>query len=242
MTALVTGGSRGIGAATCRLFGRLGARVAVAYNRDRVAAEAVAAAAGPDSFAAQADLRRTAEAARIVEESTRRMGRLDVLVANQGIWKHAPIESMSEDAWRETIDVNLTASYALCSAAARQMIPQRSGAIVLIASTSGQRGEPFYSHYSASKGGILSLTMSLADELAPHGIRVNAVAPGWVVTDMTRETLEGPEGPAILARIPGKRAGQPEEIADAVAFLASPLASYVYGEILCVNGGAVMAG
>jgi 3-oxoacyl-[acyl-carrier protein] reductase len=122
------------------------------------------------------------------------------------------------------------------------MIPRRSGAIVIIASTSGQRGEAHYSHYSASKGALISFTKSLAAELAPHGIRVNGVAPGWVMTDMTRDVLEGPEAADAVRPIPLGRAGRPEEIAGPVAFLASDLASYVYGEILSVNGGAVMVG
>jgi 3-oxoacyl-[acyl-carrier protein] reductase len=116
------------------------------------------------------------------------------------------------------------------------------GAIVLIASTAGQRGEAEHAHYAASKGGILALTKSLAAELAPHGIRVNCVAPGWVVTDMTRDVLDGPEGPPALAKIPVGRAATPEEIAGPVAFLASEASRYIYGEILAVNGGAVMTG
>ncbi|HSF03317.1 MAG TPA: SDR family oxidoreductase, partial [Solirubrobacterales bacterium] len=129
----------------------------------------------------------------------------------------------------------------VCHHAARVMMPQRRGAIVLIASTSGQRGEAHYAHYSASKGALLSFTRSLAAELAPHGIRVNAVAPGWVMTDMSRAALEAEVGPRSFESIPLGRAAQPEEIAGPVAFLASDLASYLYGEILCVNGGAVMA-
>jgi 3-oxoacyl-[acyl-carrier protein] reductase len=122
------------------------------------------------------------------------------------------------------------------------MIPRRRGSLILIASTSGQRGEAHYSHYSATKGALISFTKSLASELAPHGLRVNAVAPGWVLTDMSREALSGPEGREALRPIPLGRAGLPEEIAGPVAFLASDLASYLYGEVLCVNGGAVMAG
>jgi len=160
---------------------------------------------------------------------------------NHGIWKRASIHEMTPAQWDETIRVNLGGAYAVCHHASRQMIPRRSGAIVLMASTSGQRGEAHYSHYSASKGGLIALTKSLAAELAPHGIRVNGVAPGWVMTDMTREALEGPAGAPALTAIPLGRVGTPDEIAGPVAFLVSGLSSYLYGEILCVNGGAVMA-
>jgi 3-oxoacyl-[acyl-carrier protein] reductase len=147
---------------------------------------------------------------------------------------------MSAEQWEETLRVNLGGAWAVCREAARVMIPRRSGVIVTIASTSGQRGEPHYSHYAASKGALIALTRSLAAELAPHGIRVNGVAPGWVLTDMTRTALEGPEAADALSKIPRGRAGTPEEIAGPVAFLASDLASYLYGEVLAVNGGAVM--
>jgi 3-oxoacyl-[acyl-carrier protein] reductase len=149
---------------------------------------------------------------------------------------------MTPEEWEETIRVNLGGAYAVCHHASRYMIPRRSGTIVLVSSTSGQRGEAHYSHYSATKGAILSFTQSLARELAPHGIRVNGVAPGWVLTDMTRGALAGPEGAEAVRPIPLQRAGTPEEIAGPVAFLASDLASFLYGEILSVNGGAVMVG
>jgi 3-oxoacyl-[acyl-carrier protein] reductase len=240
--ALVTGGSRGIGRAVCVLFGRLGARVAIGYQRDDAAAAEAVRETGGDAFALRADLAREDEARRLVDESVRRLGALDVVVVNHGIWKHAPIDTMTGAQWAETQQVNLAGAWAVCQQAARHMIPRRSGALVLVASTAGQRGEAEYAHYAASKGGMLALTKSLAAELAPHGIRVNCVAPGWVVTDMTREALNAPGAAASLARIPLGRAGTPEEIAGPVAFLASDLASYMYGEILCVNGGAVMAG
>jgi 3-oxoacyl-[acyl-carrier protein] reductase len=243
--ALVTGGSRGIGRAICVLFGKLGARVAVNYVRDEAAArETVDAvlASGALAFAAQADVSRSQDAARLVETTASRFGGVDVLVVNHGIWKRASIDAMTPEQWDETLRVNLGGSYAICHHAARHMIPRRSGAIITIASTSGQRGEAHYSHYSASKGALLSFTKSLAAELAPHGIRVNGVAPGWVLTDMSREALEGPGAEEAVRPIPLKRPGRPEEIAGPVAFLASDLASYMYGEILCVNGGAVMTG
>jgi 3-oxoacyl-[acyl-carrier protein] reductase len=243
-TALVTGGGRGIGRAISLLFGRLGAQVAVNYRNDRAAAEATAAAiqaGGGKAVALAADLSQPEEAERLVAEMLTHLGRLDILVANQGIWKRAPLPDMTPEQWEETVRVNLGGTYAVCRHAARHMIPRRSGVMVLIASTSGQRGEAHYTHYSATKGAILAFTKSLALELAPHGIRVNGVAPGWVVTDMTRAVLEGPEGAEAVRPIPRQKAGEPEEIAGPVAFLASDLSSYLYGEILCVNGGAVMA-
>jgi len=242
-TALVTGGGRGIGRAVSLLFGRLGAEVALSYRGDRASAEATAAeinAGGARAVALAADLARPEEAEGLVAETLSRLGRLDVLVANHGIWKRASLPDMTPEDWDETLRTNLGGVYAVCRHAARHMIPRRAGTMVLVASTSGQRGEAHYSHYSATKGAILAFTKSLALELAPHGIRVNAVAPGWVLTDMTRAALEGPEGPDALRFIPRRRAGTPEEIAGPVAFLASDLASYLYGEILCVNGGSVI--
>ena len=122
------------------------------------------------------------------------------------------------------------------------MIPRGTGTIVLVASTAGQRGEPFHSHYAAAKGGVIALTRSLGSELGPRGIRVNCVSPGWVLTDMSREAIEGAAGAAILRAIPLGRPGRPEEIAGPIAFLASDLAVYMHGQVLEVNGGAVMVG
>jgi 3-oxoacyl-[acyl-carrier protein] reductase len=243
-TVLVSGGGRGIGRAISLLFARLGARVAVNYHADEKAArETVKAivALGTRAVAIRADLARPEEADRLVAEAETALGPVDVVVANHGIWKRAPLETMTPEEWDETIRTNLGGAYALARAAARSMIPRRAGCIVAIASTAGQRGEPAYSHYAASKGALLAFTKSLAAELGPHGIRVNTVAPGWVATDMTREALAAPEAAADLRKIPLGRAGLPEEIAGPVAFLASDLASYVYGEVLAVNGGAVMA-
>src|SRR5258706_310461 len=134
--------------------------------------------------------------------------------------------------------VNLGGAYAVCHHAARAMIPRRRGAIVTIASTAGQRGEPYHAHYAASKGALLAFTKSLAAELAPHGIRVNCVSPGWVLTDMSRGALQGPGAADAVAAIPLGRPGTPDEIAGPVAFLASDLASYLYAQGLSVNGGA----
>jgi 3-oxoacyl-[acyl-carrier protein] reductase len=242
--ALVTGGGRGIGRAISVMLARVGAKVAVNYRTNEAAAtETVEAirAAGGTAVALPGDVSRAEDAGRLVTETEARLGPLDVLVVNHGIWRRAPIETMSPDQWDETLGVNLRGAYAICHQASRVMIPRRRGAIVTIASTAGQRGEPFYAHYAASKGAILAFTKSLAAELAVHGIRVNAVSPGWVLTDMTRDTFSGPEAAEALAAIPLGRPGTPEEIAGPVVFLASDLASYLYGEVLSVNGGAVMA-
>ena len=242
--ALVTGGGRGIGRAISVMLARVGAKVAVNYRTNEAAAtETVEAirAAGGTAVALPGDVSRAEDAGRLVTENEARLGPLDVLVVNHGIWRRAPIETMSPDQWDETLAVNLRGAYAICHQASRVMIPRRRGAIVTIASTAGQRGEPFYAHYAASKGAILAFTKSLAAELAVHGIRVNAVSPGWVLTDMTRDTFSGPEAAEALAAIPLGRPGTPEEIAGPVVFLASDLASYLYGEVLSVNGGAVMA-
>ena len=163
-------------------------------------------------------------------------------MVNHGIWKRAPIDEMTPEQWDETLRVNLGGAYAVCHHAARHMIPRRSGAIVTIASTSGQRGEAYYSHYAASKGAIIALTKSLAAELAPHGIRVNGVAPGWVLTDMTRGRARRargrrgrwPRSPSVAPALPRRSRGP---------WPSSPRTwpSYLFGEILCVNGGAVMA-
>ncbi|MET0552574.1 MAG: 3-oxoacyl-ACP reductase FabG [Vicinamibacteria bacterium] len=240
---LVTGGSRGIGRAAVLAFADAGARVAIHYARDAHAAEATAAEAralGAEAFTLAADLHAAAPARALVDAAAERLGGLDAVVVNHGIWKPAPLTDMTDAQWDETLAVNLTSAWAVCQQAARHLVPRRRGAIVTIASTAGQRGEAGYAHYAASKGGLIALTRSLAAELAPAGVRVNGVAPGWVATDMTREALAAPEAIPSVARIPRGRPGTPEEIAAAVVFLASDRASYLYGEVLSVNGGAVM--
>lgn len=242
--ALVTGGGRGIGRAVSTMLARVGAKVAVNYRANEAAAnETVDAirASGGTAVALPGDLSRPEDAGRLVTETEARLGPLEVLIVNHGVWLRAPIETMTADQWEETLRVNLRGAYAICHHAARVMIPRGRGAIVTIASTAGQRGEPYYAHYAASKGALLAFTKSLAAELAVHGIRVNAVSPGWVLTDMTRSTFTGPGAAEALAAIPLGRPGTPEEIAGPVVFLASDLASYLYGEVLSVNGGAVMA-
>ncbi len=245
--AIVTGASRGIGAATAVLFAKAGIRaVVINYIRDRVAAQQVAAECesfGAEAFPIRADVSRVAAVDRMIEKTVGRFGRLDILVANAGIWKEAPIEKMTETEWDETIDINLKSIYACCHSAARVMIPKRRGTIILVSSTAGQRGEPFHSHYAASKGAIISMTKSLAAELGSRGITVNCVAPGWVATDMTIDALNDPkERRKIRELIPLGRVATPEEIAGPILFLASDLASHVNGEVLNVNGGSVLCG
>lgn len=245
--ALITGGSRGIGAAAAIKFAQAGVRgLVINYNRDRNAAQRVAASCeklGAETILIRADVSRVAAVEKMIDTTVARFGSLDILVANAGIWKEAAIEKMTEGEWDETIDLNLKSIYACCHAAARVMLPRRRGTLILISSTAGQRGEPFHSHYAATKGAIISMTKSLAAELGPRGITVNCVAPGWVATDMTAEALiNKTERRKIRELIPLGRVATPDEIAGPILFLASDLASHVNGEVLNVNGGSVLCG
>jgi 3-oxoacyl-[acyl-carrier protein] reductase len=166
------------------------------YNRDRDAAQQIADECeklGARSIPLRADVSRVAAVDRMVQTTVGRFGSVDILVANAGIWKEAPIETMTEREWDETIDVNLKSIYACCRAAARVMTKGRRGTMILVSSTAGQRGEPFHSHYAATKGAIIAMTKSLAAELGPRGVTVNCVAPGWVATDMTEDALNDPK-------------------------------------------------
>jgi 3-oxoacyl-[acyl-carrier protein] reductase len=244
-TALITGGSRGIGRATAIMLAQAGCDVAISFvAREHAAREAEQAARqyGVNTMMVRADLADRRQTEQMIEAVVQQLGRLDILVNNGGIWKEAAIDTMSEIQLREMVDINLNGTFYAISAAVPQMKKQRTGNIINISSTAGQRGEAFHSHYAATKGAIISLTKSLAPELAPHNIRVNCVAPGWVATDMTTESLAAPDADKILSLIPLGRVGTPEEIAGAVLFLASDLSSFVTGEILNVNGGAVLCG
>jgi len=244
-TALVTGGSRGIGKACAMLLARAGARVAVNYRVETPSAELVVQRireAGGAAFTLAADVAVREDAEMLVDETVDRFGGLDILVNNAGIWKGSPIDEMSDGEWQEMITVNLTGTFNVIRAAVPHMKRSGSGRIINISSTAGQRGESLHSHYAATKGAVISLTKSLAVELAPSGILTNCVAPGWVDTDMARDALQGADGDAVRASIPLGRVGRAEEIAGAVLFLASDLATFVNGEILNVNGGAVLCG
>jgi 3-oxoacyl-[acyl-carrier protein] reductase len=249
--ALITGGSRGIGAATVRLFTRAGANVVFSYQRSGMQAKALAKECGQENCRAVAINLDSPDAARLlVAEAARQFGRIDILVANHGVWpaEDIPVENMTEEHWRSTISINLDAVFGLVKYAVAQMKVQprtgsAAGHIVLISSTSGQRGEAYHCDYSASKGALISLTKSLSSELASAGIYVNCVAPGWVDTDMSRPALDDPKAsPQILGKIPLGRVGTPEEIAAPVLFLCTEYAGFITGEIFNVNGGAVLVG
>lgn len=242
---LITGGSRGIGAATAILFAKAGSHVIINYRADEKAANDVRKKCeqyGVKATLAKADIANRSEVETMVDNAISEFGRIDVLVCNAGIWEHNPIDAMDEARLRRTLDVNILGTFYPTMAVVPHMKKQRSGNIILVSSTAGQRGEAFHSPYAASKGAIISLTKSLAPELIEHNIRVNCVAPGWVDTDMSHESLTGPDRDDILSKIPMGRAGTAEELAGPILFLASDLATFITGEILNVNGGAVLCG
>lgn len=252
--ALITGGSRGIGAEIVRMFAKAGARVAFSYRQAAARAEALVQECGADRCEAiEQELNTPADGRALVAAAVKAFGRLDILVVNHGVWPagDVSIAQMPEEQWRNTVGVNLDSVFGLVQAAVGQMEKQgapagvglTTGHIVLISSTAGQRGEAFHSDYAVTKGALISLTKSLSSELAGRGIRVNCVAPGWVTTEMSAAALGDPElGQKIIAGIPVGRPGTPQEIAGPVLFLCSPLAGFISGEVLNVNGGAVLVG
>jgi 3-oxoacyl-[acyl-carrier protein] reductase len=246
--ALVTGGSRGIGAACCRLFAKAGATVMVQYLASAARAKQVLEEIEKISSRPQrphrkvhCDVTDRDQIEELFGFVRREWGGLDVLVNNAGVWIHDPLVDLDKTKLEATLAVNVVGPF-LC---ARQAVPllreSHDGSIINISSTAGQRGEAFYSPYAASKGAMISATKSWSTELAPE-IRVNAVAPGWVDTDMTAEALAGEGRQKALAAIPLQRIATAEDIAGAVLFLASPLARHITGEILNVNGGSVLIG
>ncbi|MFQ5747548.1 MAG: SDR family NAD(P)-dependent oxidoreductase [Gemmatimonadota bacterium] len=247
--AVVTGGSRGIGRATAVGLAAAGASVGIAYRRDEEAARSALEAmreAGvyPEArfWSYAGDLSRADAAAGLFDSVDREFGGLDVFVGNAGVWNEGstPIDALEEDAWRAMLDANLTSAYRTTRAAVARM--GEGGCIVLLSSTAGQRGEAGHSAYAASKGAIISFVKSLAVELGPRGIRVNAVAPGWVDTDMSASVLRRGSLEAVLREIPLGRVATAEDVAGPILFLASDLASQITGEILNVNGGSVRCG
>ncbi len=276
--ALITGGSRGIGAAAVREFVAAGAKVVFNYQSAQAQADALVRDLGEaDCRAVKSDLSTTEAARQLVAATVAAFGRLDILVANHGIWPpaDAPIDQMSDEQWHKTIAVNLDSVFALVKHSVGQMKKQSAlsakpsanaeknekkneqkkndqkntaalpaaGHIVLISSTSAQRGEAFHCDYSATKGALISMVKGLSSELAPDRIYVNAVAPGWVDTEMSAPALnDPPTRDKIFGSIPLGRVGTPEEIAGPILFLCTKYAGFITGEIFNVNGGAVLVG
>ncbi len=243
--ALVTGGSRGIGAATVRLLAHAGANVVVGYHKRARDAEAVvenARSTGVRAVAVAADVATKDGADDLVKAVIDEFGSLDLFVANAGIWPvdDIPFIRMTDEHWRRTITANLDSVFFSTRAAARAM--SDGGSIVLLSSTAGQRGEAYHADYAGTKGAIISLTKSLAVELASRDINVNCVAPGWVDTEMAKEAIAATGIHRIASGIPLGRIASPDDIAGPIVFLCSPLARHITGEVLNVNGGSVLCG
>jgi 3-oxoacyl-[acyl-carrier protein] reductase len=242
---LVSGGSRGIGAAIAKMMAKAGATVALTYGTRRQDALRTAheiARRGSECLIVGADVSRSKDVNRAVKTVLNHFGKIDVLVNNAGIWKRGIMGKMTEKQWDETLDVNLKGTFLLCNAVVPVMKKQKGGKIINIASTAGQRGEPFYSHYAASKGGIIAFTKAIAAELAPSGIIVNCVSPGWVDTDMSSHVLSDRRKRSEINKlIPRGRVANPDEIAGPVVFLASDLANHLVGSVVSVNGGSVLS-
>lgn len=244
-TAIVTGASRGIGRATAIRFAEAGANVVVNYYQHEDNALDVVRECrsfGAKAIAVQADVSKPDEADRLNEAALTEFGGLDIVVANAGIWVGDPVEEMSEDVWDRVIDANLKGTWTVCRAAVPHFKSNGGGSIVIVSSTAGQRGEAGYSNYAASKGGQIAFTKALSNELAPR-IRVNAVAPGWVDTGLNDAVFDDP---AFVARvvdgIPLKRVATADDIALSIVFLASDWSRHITGEVLNINGGAVLCG
>ena len=245
-TAIITGGSRGIGAATAIMFAKAGADVVITYTKNKKAADSVVSKVrnlGAKCLALRADISNEENASIVVSKTIKSFGKIDILVNNAGIWTYGKIGEMSKKTWKETIAVNLDGMFYMTNAVVPIMKKQRSGNIINISSTAGQRGEAEHSHYAASKGGMISFTKSIATELGPFNINVNSVAPGWVDTDLNNEVFSDKKYfDQERKKIPIQRIPTPEDIAGPILFLASDLARHITGEIVNVNGGSVLIG
>jgi len=242
---LITGGSRGIGEACVKLFAEAGADISFTFNSDEKKAEKLA-----EKFSSitkiksyKIDLSKKDHLEKKINEIITDHNKIDILVNNAGVWEYGTADEMNLEQWEKTININLTGTFLFSKAVIPLMKKNKFGRIINITSTAGQRGEPFYSHYAASKGGIISFTKSLAAELGEFGITVNSVAPGWVISDMTKGVFANEEyKEKVRNDIPVKRIAEAEDIAGPVLFLASDLAKHINGEILNVNGGSVLCG
>jgi len=241
-SALVTGGSRGIGRAIALRLAEQGADLAFSFRGNAEAAAATKAdieAKGRRAVPIQGDVRDPASAEAVVKEALEAFGKVDILVNNAGITRDDLIMRMTEEAWRDVLETNLFGAFWVTKAVTRPMLKARGGRIVNITSVSGQAGQTGQANYSAAKAGLIGLTKATARELASRGITVNAVAPGFVLTELTKDLPEALQA-EITARTPLGRFGTTEEVADAVAFLASDEAGYITGQVLAVDGGLVM--
>jgi 3-oxoacyl-[acyl-carrier protein] reductase len=240
--AIVTGGSRGIGRATALLLAARGAKVVINYNKSPDEANSAIEeikARGGTALAVQADVSVAAEAQRLVDEAVKQFGRLDILVNNAGITRDTLIMRMSEADWDAVLDTNLKGAYLCAKAAMRPMLKAKGGRIINLSSVSGQAGSGGQANYSAAKAGLIGFTKALAREVGSRSITVNAVAPGFIETDMTNVLADEFKQKA-LSQIPLERFGKAEEVAEAIAFLASDAAAYITGQVLAVDGGMVM--
>jgi NAD(P)-dependent dehydrogenase (short-subunit alcohol dehydrogenase family) len=242
---LITGGSRGIGRACAHAFARRGGSVAVNYRRDEGAArDTIAALPGDGHLAIRADVSVPDDAERLVDEAAVALDGLDVVVNNAGVWIGHPLDGIDYDewqeAWKRTLDLNLLGPANVCYCAARYMIEHGGGRIVNVSSRGAFRGEPEGPAYGASKAGLNAMSQSLARRLAPHNIYVGVVAPGFVDTDMASRVLDGPQGDEIRAQSPLNRVAKPEEIAQAVVFLAAEGSEWATGAVVDMNGASYL--
>lgn len=244
-TAIVTGASRGIGRATALRLAEAGANVVVNYFQHREDALDVVRECekfGVKAVAVQADVAKLEDAERLNETALREFGGIDIVVANAGIWEGEAVEIMSEELWDKVLGANLKGTWTVCRAAIPHFKANGGGSIVIVSSTAGQRGEAGYSNYAASKGGQISFTKAISNELAPL-IRVNCVAPGWVDTSLNDPVFDDEDFKhRVIEGIPLRRVATADDVALSIVFLASDWARHITGEILNINGGAVLCG
>ncbi|HVG30343.1 MAG TPA: SDR family NAD(P)-dependent oxidoreductase [Pyrinomonadaceae bacterium] len=244
--AIVTGASKSIGRAAAIRLAQVGVCVVVNYLNDEAGAEETLRGvrrAGAEGVCARADVGKLDDAEALVRRTLEEFGRLDILVCNAGVWEGAPAETLGEDVWDRTLEINLKGTWALCRAAIPALKERGWGRIIAVSSTAGQRGEANYSNYAASKGGQIAFVKSLAVELGCHGITVNAVAPGWVDTEMTSKVFrDDSRRREIEEAIPVRRVASPDDIALPILFLCTDWARHITGEVLNVNGGSVLCG
>ncbi len=239
--ALVTGASRGLGKAIALKMASLGAQVAINYLNNDTEAEKVAReveARGNQAFLVKANVADTGAVKEMARQVVGKWGKIDILVNNAGITRDTLLPRMSDDAWDDVMNTNLRGAYLCTKFALRSMMEQSWGRIINITSLAGLTGNAGQANYSASKGGLIAFTKSMAREVGPRHITVNAIAPGFIVTDMT-EKLPPETKEAILTRIPLKRFGLPEDVAELVGFLATERASYITAQVICVDGGVI---